>query len=117
MAASGGTPAQTPAPESIPIPPVSNPNPAPKVSYDQARIQIRLPDGRALSHTFGAKEPLAAIRLFLEMNAQDLTQDGNYKLMTTFPKKIFTNDDYDKPLDMLGEILKLVMQLVFPNVI
>lgn len=30
--------------------------------YEQARIQLRLPDGNSLSHTFSAKEQLAAVR-------------------------------------------------------
>lgn len=52
-----------------PVPPASNPAPAPasaaaatKAQYDQARIQLRLPDGKALAHTFSAKEQLAAVR-------------------------------------------------------
>lgn len=67
-------------------------------------LLFRLPDGRALSHTFGAKEPLAAVRLYLEMNEQELAQNGAIKLMTTFPKKIFGPEDYEKPLDTLGNI-------------
>lgn len=40
------------------------------------------------------------MRLFIEMNRTD----GNspFQLMTTFPKKVFTDEDYDTPLDVLG---------------
>lgn len=96
-------------------PPVANPPPAPaaapapKVSYDQARIQLRLPDGKALAHTFGAKEQLAAVRLYLQMNAREFAQDDSFKLMTTFPKKIFTSEDYEKPLELLGLVPSAVI--------
>ncbi|GBO98424.1 UBX domain-containing protein 1 [Eumeta japonica] len=88
-------------PTPAPAPPPINSNPTPKISYDQARIQLRLPDGRTLSQTFGAKEQLAAVRLYLQMNATEFSQEGSFKLMTTFPKKIFTEDDFEKPLELL----------------
>lgn len=109
LAASG----QAPPPAAAPVPastPVINSNPAPKVSYDQARIQIRLPDGKALAHTFGAKEQLAAVRLYLNLHAQEFAEQ-DYKLMTTFPKKIFTSEDYDMPLDSLGLVPSAVIIL------
>ena len=45
-----------------PPPPAPVSSSAPKVTYEQARIQIRLPDGKTLAHIFGAKEQLAAVR-------------------------------------------------------
>ncbi|XP_013149199.1 PREDICTED: UBX domain-containing protein 1 [Papilio polytes] len=104
LAASG----QKEAPAPAPVPPQPAPA-APKVSYEQARIQLRLPDGQSLSHTFSAKEQLAAVRLYLQMNSQEFAQQENFKLMTTFPKKIFTVDDYDKPLDLLGLVPSAVI--------
>lgn len=70
-------------------------------SYTEARLQIRLTNGQALTQTFGAKEPLSAVRLFVEMNRTDAA--GPFSLMTSFPRKVFNVDDYDKPLDLLGE--------------
>ncbi|KAI5639905.1 UBX domain-containing protein [Phthorimaea operculella] len=124
LAAQGKT-AETAAP--VPAPPPAAAPPAAKVSYEQARIQLRLPSGQALSHTFGAKEQLAAVsgqalshtfgakeqlaavRLYLQMNAQELAQDDGFKLMTTFPKKIFTSEDYEKPLEVLGLVPSAVI--------
>lgn len=37
------------------------------------------------------------------MNAAEYTQEGSFKLMTSFPKKIFTADDFEKPLELLGK--------------
>ncbi|XP_047019564.1 UBX domain-containing protein 1 [Helicoverpa zea] len=104
LAASGQPPAAAPAP--APVAPAAA---APRVSYEQARIQLRLPDGKALAHTFGAKEQLAAVRLYLQMNASEYAQQDSFKLMTTFPKKIFTSEDYDKPLDLLGLVPSAVI--------
>lgn len=107
LAALGKTAAPSvPAPTPAAIPTTA---PNPKVSYEQARIQLRLPDGRALSQTFGAKEQLSAVRLYLQMHAHEYAQSDNYKLMTTFPKKVFTSEDYDKPLDFLGLVPSAVI--------
>ncbi|CAB3222635.1 unnamed protein product [Arctia plantaginis] len=105
--AAGGQPPAAAAPAPAP-PPITN-NPGPKVTYEQARIQIRLPDGKTLSHTFAAKEQLAAVRLYLQINAQEFAEEDGFKLMTTFPKKIFTTEDYDKPLDLLGLVPSAVI--------
>lgn len=63
----------------------------------------RLLPGKALTQSFGAKEPLSAVRLYIEMNRTD--GDCPFKLMTSFPKRIFGEEDYDKPLDSLGKTL------------
>lgn len=87
---------QPPAAQAQP-PPVA----APKRNYDEAKIQIRLQDGKKLEQIFKAKEPLSAVRVFVQMNRP--TQDTTpIKLMTTFPKKVFSEEDYEKPLDTLG---------------
>ncbi|KAF7287300.1 UBX domain-containing protein 1 [Rhynchophorus ferrugineus] len=80
-----------PAPISIPEKKTQN--------YTEVKLQIRLIDGKVLVQNFGIKEPLSAVRLFIEMNRND---EVPFKLMTTFPKKIFTIEDYDKPLESLG---------------
>lgn len=84
------------------------PSPSPNItekvsnhSYNEVKLQIRLPNGNALSGTFGAKEPLSAVRLYIEMNAKET--EGAFNLMTNFPRKTFGNEDYDKPLDSLGK--------------
>ncbi|KAI8422779.1 hypothetical protein MSG28_006524 [Choristoneura fumiferana] len=103
--AASGQPA--PAPEPVAPPPAAPAGPRP--SYDQARIQLRLPDGQALAHTFGAKEQLAAVKLYLQMHAQEYAQNDNFRFMTTFPKKVFTPEDYEKPLELLGLVPSAVI--------
>lgn len=89
----------------VPTPTISVPktnvqsNQGPK-NYTEAKLQIRLTNGSALTYTFGAKEPLSAVRLYVEMNRTD--EQGPFSLMTSFPRKVFSDDDYDKPLDVLG---------------
>lgn len=64
------------------------------------RWQIRLTNGQVLTQSFKAKEPLAAVRLYIEMNRSDGT--GPFSLLTSFPRKVFSSEDMEKPLDTLG---------------
>ena len=64
-------------------------------------VQIRLTNGQALTQTFGAKEQLAAVRLYITMNRTD--GDFPFTLMTSFPRKVFTDEDMEKPLQELGK--------------
>ncbi|GJQ87311.1 hypothetical protein Trydic_g17360 [Trypoxylus dichotomus] len=69
-------------------------------SYSEVKLQIRLTNGSTLVHTFGAKEPLSAVRLYVQINRTD--DPGPFSLMTPFPRHIFGPDDFDKPLELLG---------------
>lgn len=90
---------EKPAP--ILSPTVSSPSvvPAQKRDYTQTKLQIRLTNGQALTQTFGVKEPLSAVKLYVEMHRTD--SPGDFNLMTTFPRKVFNDEDYEKPLDIL----------------
>jgi hypothetical protein len=90
-------------------PPPSKPavavSPAPAVpqrNYDEAKLQIRLSDGTTLVQTFKAKEPLSAVRVYVQMNRSDGDKSAIVKFMTSFPRKIFSEEDYEKPLETLG---------------
>lgn len=82
--------------------------PAVKKDYTEARIQIRQTNGQALVHSFGVKEPLAAVRLYVEMNRTD-GATGPVKFMTNFPKKVFADDDYENTLENLGLVPSAVL--------
>lgn len=73
--------------------------PVEKKTYNDCQLQIRLPGGDVLNHTFSAKEPLAAVRLYVEMNKP---QPGPFNLRQNFPPKVYDPEDYEKPLDQLG---------------
>lgn len=89
-------------------PPTSQPAaPTEKKDYTETRLQIRLTNGQALTQTFAAKEPLAAVRLYVEMNRTD--PPGNFSLMTSFPRKVFAGEDYEKPLTELGLVPSAVL--------
>ena len=80
---------------------VLNQESVPKKNYDETKIQVRLLDGQKLEQTFKSKEPLSAVRVFVQMNRP--ASDGTVvKLMTSFPRKVFTEEDYEKPLEVLG---------------
>lgn len=63
--------------------------------------KVRLTNGSCLTHKFSPNEQLAAVRLFVQMNRTD--SDGPFGLMTNFPKKVFTEDDMNTPLNVLGK--------------
>lgn len=69
--------------------------------YTDTKLQIRQLDGKPMLHSFKVKETLAAVRLYVQLNRQD--QPGVVpKLMSSFPKRIFSDEDYATPLDALG---------------
>lgn len=52
---------------------------------------------------------LAAVRVYIELNRSD--GSDSFSLMTSFPRKVFTSDDYEKPLDQLGNILNILFNI------
>ena len=42
-------------------------------------------------------------RLYVQMNTAEYAKNQNFKLLTTFPKKIFTADEYEMSLESLGK--------------
>lgn len=75
--------------------------------YNETKLQIRLTNGQTLMQSFGSKEQLSAVRLYIEMHRTDGKEPFN--LMTNFPKKVFTDEDYDTPLDVLGLVPSAVI--------
>ncbi|KAF6211209.1 hypothetical protein GE061_014324 [Apolygus lucorum] len=96
--------------EGAPAPVIQTPAPvsAPPKDYSQTRLQIRLTDGSSITQSFGVKEQLSAVRLYVEMNRTD-NQEGPFSMMTTFPRKVFGEEDYEKPLDVLGLVPSAVL--------
>jgi len=84
--------------------------PAVKKDYTEAKLQIRQANGQAIVHSFGVKEPLAAVRLYVEMNRTD-GGAGPVKFMTNFPKKVFADDDYENTLENLGLVPTAVLMV------
>ncbi|EZA53086.1 hypothetical protein DMN91_003009 [Ooceraea biroi] len=90
-----------------PLPTTSSSSMMHRKDYTETRLQLRLTNGQTLTQSFGSKEQLSAVRLFIEMNRTD--GNGPFQLMTTFPKKVFTDEDYDTPLDVLGLVPSAVV--------
>lgn len=84
-------------------PPV--PAPQPKTMTDQCRLAIKLPDGSNLQQDFNSREPLAAVKLYVQLNRKDMDQDDPYVGSFTFrlpPATLFTSEDLERPLVDLG---------------
>ena len=81
------------------------PAPQPKTVTDNCRLAIRLPDGSNLQHDFNSREPLAAVKLFVQLNRKDVDQEDPSVACFTFrlpPATVFTTDDLERPLVDLG---------------
>lgn len=108
-AASGRGPAQTCSqPPVIPVAGSDKSSSSSEVEYSETRLQIRQIDGTPLVQTFKAKEPLSAVRLYVQMNRKDIP-GGPVKLMTAFPRKVFEEEDYQQPLASLGLVPSAVL--------
>ncbi|KAH8338247.1 hypothetical protein KR074_009963 [Drosophila pseudoananassae] len=81
---------------------------SPPRDYSETRIQVRLQDGSTLQETFNVKEQLSAVRLFIQVKTGIETP---FSLMTTFPRKLFAEDDYEKPLEVLGLVPSAVITM------
>ena len=73
---------------------------AEKRSYEDCKIQVRLTDGKTIGHTFKAKEQLAAVRLWIEINRTD--EHSQFSILQPFPRKQYTEDDMMRTLEDLG---------------
>lgn len=87
-------------------PETSPSKPAIQQNYSAVKLQIKLSDGKTLVQTFGAKEPLSAVRVYVELNRTDGKAPFTLVDSSSFPKKTFGTDDYDKPLELLGNKTK-----------
>ncbi|KAI9558758.1 hypothetical protein GHT06_015547 [Daphnia sinensis] len=89
-------------------------SPSQPKDYKETRIQIRLATKWLYYDTnFGAKEQLASVRLFIQMNRTDLVAGVSepFRIQTNFPRKVFTEEEYEKPLDILGLVPSAVLMV------
>ncbi|XP_050431351.1 UBX domain-containing protein 1-like [Adelges cooleyi] len=97
--------------EAVKVQPVNPPKQS--KDYTETKLQIRLTNGQTIVQAFNIKEMLAAVRVYVELNRTD--GDTPFSLMTSFPRKVFTTDDYEKPLDQLGLVPSAVLILTKPQ--
>lgn len=59
-------------------------------------------DGSTITTVFKALEPLAAVRVYVQMNSN--TPEGqDFTLLSPYPRHVYTELDMEKPLKELGE--------------
>lgn len=108
----GGGPASTAASshpaQPSPSSPTSHGPPPTKKEYDESRIQVRLLDGSTITTVFKAQEPLAAVRVYVQMNGN--TPEGqDFTLLSPYPRHEYTELDMEKPLKELGLVPSAVL--------
>ncbi|KAN0015609.1 hypothetical protein ACTFIU_008348 [Dictyostelium citrinum] len=62
----------------------------PKQNYTESLIQIRLTDGSTIKGTFPLSTKLIDVHTFISNNT---SQHGKFTLSSTYPRKIYTNDE------------------------
>ncbi|CAN9515049.1 unnamed protein product [Ophioblennius macclurei] len=91
-----------------PSSPTSQGPPPTKKEYDESRIQVRLLDGSTINTVFKAQEPLAAVRVYVQMNGN--TPEGqDFTLISPYPRHVYTELDMEKPLKELGLVPSAVL--------
>ncbi|XP_068440720.1 UBX domain-containing protein 1 [Clinocottus analis] len=108
----GGGPASTAASaqpaQPRPSSPTSHGPPPTKKEYDESRIQVRLLDGSTITAVFKAQEPLAAVRVYVQVNGN--TPEGqDFTLLSPYPRHVYTELDMEKPLKELGLVPSAVL--------
>ncbi|XP_003748224.1 UBX domain-containing protein 1 [Galendromus occidentalis] len=82
---------------------------APAKEYAETRIQIRLTDGKIMNQSFRAEDSLAIVRCYIITNRTD--GDVPFQLMTSFPKKVYGEEDMSKTLKDLKLVPSAVLIL------
>lgn len=104
----GATSSTTPTSQQSPTSPTGQGPPPTKREYDESRIQIRLLDGSTITAVFKAQEPLAAVRVYVQMNGN--TPEGqDFSLLSPYPRHLYTELDMEKPLKELGLVPSAVL--------
>lgn len=62
-------------------------------------------DGSALTAVFKAQEPLAAVRVYVQMNS---SEGEDFTLLSPYPRRVYTDLDMEKPLCELGKSSELL---------
>lgn len=105
---SSSTAVSPPPAEPAPPSPTSQGPPPAKKDYDECRIQVRLLDGSAITAVFKAQEPLAAVRVYVQMNA-NVPEGQDFTLLSPYPRCVYTETDMEKPLRELGLVPSAVL--------
>ncbi|XP_029368462.1 UBX domain-containing protein 1 [Echeneis naucrates] len=107
----GGTPSTAASSQPVqpsPSSPSSQGPPPTKKEYDESRIQVRLLDGSTITTVFKAQEPLAAVRVYVQVNGN--TPEGqDFTLLSPYPRHVYTELDMEKPLKELGLVPSAVL--------
>lgn len=87
--------------QSVVQPPSSN-----VVDKGTCAIQVRLSNGVQVKEVFKSDESLAAVNVWVQLKRDELDpapeHNFPFTLMSPFPRRVFTTEDYEKSLKILG---------------
>ncbi|ORY23732.1 UBX-domain-containing protein [Neocallimastix californiae] len=86
-----------------------NSTPSESIDYSETSIQIRCPGMAPLTHDFNSNDTLEKVYEFLLSNKPEFS---GYSLSTTYPRKVFTDQDKSKTLKELDLVPSSVLVLV-----
>lgn len=72
------------------------------LSFYCSSLKVRLLDGSTITTVFKALEPLAAVRVYVQMNS-NVPEGQDFTLLSPYPRHVYTEQDMEKPLKELGE--------------
>lgn len=99
---SNATPVQPSAPVKTPA--------APPKDLDECKLMLRLSNGTNLKASFNSKETLAAVRVYVMVNCEQVG-DAPLSFATAYPKKKYTEEDMQLPLSELGLVPSAVLNV------
>lgn len=74
-------------------------------SDNKTRILVRLLDGKTLSEVFNSRDKLNAVVSWIQLHINT----KEFGIMTNFPKKVFSDEDYKQSLDALHLVPSAVL--------
>ncbi|EDV23741.1 UBX domain-containing protein 1 [Trichoplax sp. H2] len=80
-----------------------------KKEYTNCRIQVRLSNGSNISATFDVNDTIATVMDFVRKNRTD--GDCPFNLMTTFPRKVYSENDMDMTVKDAGFVPSISLVL------
>lgn len=93
--------------------PATTTNKSNVANLNSARLQLKLPDGSSWTKNFEVNSTLQDVRNFITEDLMEFWDFKNFTLSTTFPRRVFTENDFNCTLTEL-ELVPNAVLLILP---